>query len=133
MTKPTVKDLEAWLEHQAGQLGTPTWWRELEAVLDIEDTCKFAQKIWASFYVPEVRSRTNPSQPFSVPPSPQEPRQRSFLSQRTGISGHQAKTHPSHCGLLPMFTALGREVLPADKPQGSSPGRMHVGTAISSQ
>ena len=42
VTKPTVKDLEAWLEHQVGQLGTPTWWRELEAVLDIKDTCKFA-------------------------------------------------------------------------------------------
>ena len=42
VTKPTIKDLEAWLEHQVGQLGTPTWWRELKAVLDIEDTCKFA-------------------------------------------------------------------------------------------
>ena len=70
VTKPTIKDLEAWLEHQVGQLGTPTWWRELEAVPDIEDTCKFAQKIRASFYVPEVRSRTNPSQPFSMPPAP---------------------------------------------------------------
>ena len=42
VTKPAIKDLEAWLEHQAGQLGTPSWWRELEAVLDIKDTCKFA-------------------------------------------------------------------------------------------
>ena len=42
VTKPAIKDLEAWLEHQEGQLGTPSWWRELEAVLDIEDTCKFA-------------------------------------------------------------------------------------------
>ena len=54
VTKPTVKDLEAWLEHQVGQLGTPTWWRELKAVPDIEDTCKFARNIRASFYVPEV-------------------------------------------------------------------------------
>ena len=42
VTKPTVKDLEAWLEHQVGVLGTPAWWRELETVLDIKDTCKFA-------------------------------------------------------------------------------------------
>ena len=42
VTKPAIEDLEAWLEHQAGQLGTPSWWRELEAVLDIKDTCKFA-------------------------------------------------------------------------------------------
>ena len=54
VTKPTIEDLEAWLEHQAGQLGTPSWWRELKAVLDIKDTCKFARKIWASFYVPET-------------------------------------------------------------------------------
>ena len=54
VTKPAIKDLETWLEHQAGQLGTPSWWRELEAVPDIKDTCKFAQKIRASFYVPEV-------------------------------------------------------------------------------
>ena len=70
MTKPAIEDLEAWLEHQAGQLGTPSWWRELKAVLDIEDTCKFAQKIQASFYVPEVQSWTNPGQPFSTPPAP---------------------------------------------------------------
>ena len=70
VTKPTVEDLETWLEHQVGQLGTPTWWKELEAILDIKDPCKFAQKIWASFYVPEVQSQTNPGQPFSVPPAP---------------------------------------------------------------
>ena len=50
----TAEDLETWLEHQVGQLGTPTWWRELEAIPDIKDPCKFARKIWASFYVPEV-------------------------------------------------------------------------------
>ena len=66
----TTEDLETWLEHQAGQLGTPTWWRELEAIPDIEDPCKFARKIQASFYVPEVRSRMNPGWPFSTPPAP---------------------------------------------------------------
>ena len=72
VTKLAIEDLEAWLGHQAGQLGTPTWWRELEAVLDIEDPCKFSQKIQASFYVPEVRSRTNPIQLFSMPPAPRK-------------------------------------------------------------
>ena len=52
--KPTTEDLETWLEHQVGQLGTPTWWRELEAVPDIENPRKFARKIGASFYVPKV-------------------------------------------------------------------------------
>ena len=32
-----------------------------------------------------------------------------------------------------MFTALGGEALPADEPQGSSPGQKHEGTVISSQ
>ena len=70
VTKPTIKDLEAWLEHQVGKLGIPAWWRELEAVLDMEDTCKLTQKIWPSFYVPEIQSRTNPGQPFSHPQPP---------------------------------------------------------------
>ena len=52
--KLTAEDLETWLEHQAGQLGTPTWWRELEVIPDIKDPCKFARKIQASFYIPEV-------------------------------------------------------------------------------
>ena len=50
----TIEDLETWLEQQTGQLGTPTWWRELEAVPDIKNTRKFARKVRASFYVPEV-------------------------------------------------------------------------------
>ena len=68
--KPTAEDLETWLEHQVGQLGTPTWWRELEAVPDIENPHKFARKIQASFYIPKVQSRMNPGQPFSTPLAP---------------------------------------------------------------
>ena len=43
--KLPIKDLESWLEYQVDQLGTPTWWGELKAVLDVADLCKFAQKI----------------------------------------------------------------------------------------
>ena len=32
LTEPPVDDLEMWLEFQAGQLGTPTWWEELGAM-----------------------------------------------------------------------------------------------------
>ena len=39
--EPSVGDLETWLEFQAGQLGTPTWWEELAAVPGIEDRHKF--------------------------------------------------------------------------------------------
>ena len=59
-TEPSIDDLEMWLEFQARQLGTPTWWEELGAVLGIEDWHKFSQKIRASFYVPEVQLRASP-------------------------------------------------------------------------
>ena len=41
-TEPSMDDLEAWLEFQAGQLGTLRWWKELGAVPGIEDRHKFA-------------------------------------------------------------------------------------------
>ena len=70
LPKPSVNNLETWLEYQAAQLGTPAWWRELEAVPGITDWCKFAQKIRASFYVPEVWSRMFPEEGYSAPPAP---------------------------------------------------------------
>ena len=44
-TELSIQDLESWLEHQADQLGTPTWWRELEAIPGAVDPHKFAWKI----------------------------------------------------------------------------------------
>ena len=52
--EPSVSNLEAWLEYQSTQIGTPMWWKELEAVLGITDWQKFAWKIQALFYIPEV-------------------------------------------------------------------------------
>ena len=69
--EPSVDDLEMWLEFQVGQLGTPTWWGELAAVPGIKDRHKFAQKIRASFYVPEVCLRASPEQVYTAPPAPQ--------------------------------------------------------------
>ena len=68
--EPSMDDLEMWLEFQAGQLGTPTWWEELEAVPGIEDRYKFAWKIRASFYVPEVQLRASPEWGYTAPPAP---------------------------------------------------------------
>ena len=67
--EPSVDDLETWLEYQAGQLGTPTW-GELAAVPGIEDRHKFAWKIRASFYVPEVHLRVSPEWVYTTPPAP---------------------------------------------------------------
>ena len=69
-TKPPIKDLELWLDQQADQLGTPTWWEELKAIPGIMDLCKFAQKISMSFHVPEIQSQASPDQSYSAPPAP---------------------------------------------------------------
>ena len=68
--EPSVDDLEMWLEFQAGQLGTPVWWEELVAVPDIKDRHKFAWKIRASFYVPEVHLRVSLEWVYTAPPAP---------------------------------------------------------------
>ena len=68
--EPPIKDLESWLEYQADQLGTPTWWGELKAIPGMADLCRFAQKIRVSFYVPEIQFQASPSQAYSTPPAP---------------------------------------------------------------
>ena len=67
-TEPSVLDVETWLEWQAKQLGTPTWWTELKAIPGIQDPWKLAQKIRASFYIPKVRMRTLLEPEYTVPP-----------------------------------------------------------------
>ena len=68
--EPPIKDLEFWLDQQADQLGTPTWWEELKAVPGITDLHKFAWKICTSFCIPEIWSRASPDQSYSAPPAP---------------------------------------------------------------
>ena len=70
LAEPSIDELEMWLDYQARQLGTPMWWGELEAIPGIADLCKFAQKIRASFYILEVRSRMFLEERYSAPPTP---------------------------------------------------------------
>ena len=70
LMEPSVDDLEMWLEYQAGQLGTPMWWGELSTVPCIKDRHKFARKVRASFYVPEVHLRASPEWVYTAPPAP---------------------------------------------------------------
>ena len=44
LMEPSMDNLETWLEFQAGQLGTPTWWEELGAVPGIEDRHKICME-----------------------------------------------------------------------------------------
>ena len=77
-----IKDLESWLDHQADQLGTPTWWGELKAVPGIMDLCRFTQKIWASFHILEIQSWASPNQGYSTPPAPKCLNRGAFLPER---------------------------------------------------
>ena len=77
-----MDDLETWLEFQAGQLGTPAWWEELGAMPGITDQHKFAQKIRASFYVPEVWLRASLEWGYTAPPAPQCLNRSAFLPER---------------------------------------------------
>ena len=70
LAKPPVNDLEMWLEYQEVQLGTPAWWRELEAIPGIANQHKFTWNIRVSFYVLEVQSRMFPEEGYSTPPAP---------------------------------------------------------------
>ena len=80
--EPSIDDLEKWLEFQAGQLGTPTWWEELGAMPGIQDWCKFAWKIRASFYVLEVHLRASLEWGYTVPLAPQSLNRSAFLLER---------------------------------------------------
>ena len=78
-TEPSVSDVETWLEWQANQLGTPALWMEFQAILGIRDPQRLAQKIRASFYIPEVRMRTLLEPEYTVPPAPRSLNRNTFL------------------------------------------------------
>ena len=59
-----------WLGWQAHQLDMPCLWTELTAIPGEEDPQKFSQKIWASFSIPEVRSRVFLGQDYTTSPAP---------------------------------------------------------------
>ena len=82
LPEPLVGDLDTWLEFQAGQLGTPTWWEELGVILDIKDWHKFAWKVRASFYVLEVWIRASLEQGFTAPLAPQSLNWSTFLPEK---------------------------------------------------
>ena len=89
--EPPIKDLELWLDQQADQLGTPAWWEELKAIPGITDLCKFAQKIHASFCIPEIRSRVSPDQSYSAPSVPKCLNRGAFLPERLQYHGVQRR------------------------------------------
>ena len=55
--EPPISDVETWLEWQACQLSTPSWWLELRAIPGVKGLWKLIHKIHASFSIPKVRMR----------------------------------------------------------------------------
>ena len=76
---PSVSDVEIWLKWQAQQLGTPAWWSELKAILEVKDLQKLTCKIQASFYIHEVRTTALLEQGYTVPPAPKYLNRNAFL------------------------------------------------------
>ena len=77
--KPSIIDVDTWLDWQAHQLDMPCWWMELTAIPGVEDPWKLTQKIQASFSIPEVRSRVFLGQDYTAPPAPKCLTQHVFL------------------------------------------------------
>ena len=77
--EPSILDIETWLDWQAHQLSTPCWWEELRAIPGVKDPWKLACKIWASFSIPEVNSRTFLGQDYTAFPTPRCLNQNAFL------------------------------------------------------
>ena len=92
LAKLSINDLETWLEYQANQLGTSTWWGELEAVPGIANLCKFACKIRALFYILEVQSRMFPEEGYSMPPAPQSLNREAYLPDK--LAYHDIRQQP---------------------------------------
>ena len=53
---------------------TPSWWWELEMIPDVDDIQELAQKIWASFKLPQWMSEVHSiNNYYLAPPAPHCP------------------------------------------------------------
>ena len=77
--KPSIKDVEAWLDWQAWQMDMAYWWAELTVIPGVEDPRKLAWKICTSFSIPAVRSKVFLGQGYTAPPAPRCLTQNVFL------------------------------------------------------
>ena len=60
----------------------PSWWQELAEVPEIEDHQELAQKVWASFKIPQqISEQHDVENYYQAPPAPPCICQKNFLSQ----------------------------------------------------
>ena len=125
-SEPSIKDTETWLDWQAHRLDMPCWWTELTAIPVVEDPQKLTWNIWASFSIPEIRSRVFLGQGYTAPPAPkcltqnvflldelsyQEVWQQPFLLTETHARGLQYWAEVLNLPVDPDFWPLVRSVL----------------------
>ena len=69
--KPPVKELHKWVMWKAEAFKTPSWWRELVAVPEVEDCEMLAQEVWASFWLLIRASELHKMENYDqAPPAP---------------------------------------------------------------
>ena len=112
---PSILDVKTWLDWQASQLDMPCWWTELRAIPGVEDPWKLTWKIWASFSIPEVRSRVFLGQDYTAPPTPKCNTQNMFLPNE--LSYQDVWQQPFLCCLCLRIAVLGRETQSAREPR----------------
>ena len=49
LPKPSIEDIETWLDWWACKMDMPYWWAELTAIPEVENPKKLAWKICVSF------------------------------------------------------------------------------------
>ena len=68
--EPLVENYKKWIKWRSICICVPNWWKELIGILGIDDFQKLAQKIRASFEIPQVRSKAQGGEnDYSAPPA----------------------------------------------------------------
>ena len=80
LQKPPVIEYENWIVWRSCQVHMPNWWWELVGIQGIDDFQALAQKIKASYEVPQARSKAQKvNNNYSLPPAPKYICQKAFL------------------------------------------------------
>ena len=69
--EPPMEEYKKWVEWRGWAVDTPYWWWELEMIPDVGDVQGLAQKIWASFELPQQMSTAHKVDNYYLaPPAP---------------------------------------------------------------
>ena len=78
--EPPVEDYERWVEWRGQRIATPAWWCKLLEVLGVSNIQELAQKIRASFELPQQMSEIHDVKNYyPVPPAPRCIQWKAFL------------------------------------------------------